>query len=115
MIQLILQILIFREPQIAFNQRIEWCLDLHNQSVSCESELMPETKTERGGQIRSYPLHDRIFLTRAALHHQGSLMTWVVKILAQDRYGVNSRVRVSEGVRISAYFYRIFLSFRSGP
>lgn len=22
-----------REPQIAFNQRIEWCLDLHNQSV----------------------------------------------------------------------------------
>ena len=24
---------IFREPQIAFNQRIEFCLDLHNHSV----------------------------------------------------------------------------------
>ena len=104
MIQLKLQILIFREPQIAFNQRIEWCLDLHNQSVSCESELMPETKTERGGQIRRYPSHDRIFLTRVTLNHEGSLMTWVVKILAQDRYGVDIRVEVSDVFRISVFF-----------
>ena len=26
-----------REPQIAFNQRIEFCLDLHNHSVSCNN------------------------------------------------------------------------------
>ena len=36
-------------------------------------------------------------------------MTWVVKISVQDRYGVNSRVGVSEGVRISAYFYSVIL------
>ena len=37
-------------------------------------------------------------------------MTWVVKILAQDRYGVDIRVEVSDVFRISVFFWSIFLS-----
>ena len=83
---------VFREPQIAFNQRIEWCLDLHNQSVSWLPVSVGERERERGGKIRRYPPHAGIFLTRASPHYSDSLMTWVVKIIAQDRYGVHSCV-----------------------
>lgn len=61
-----------REPQLAFHQRISFCLDIHNMSVKVSAPEHTHTSHTHGTQGRHKNVKSRKLRPQTALHHHNA-------------------------------------------